>query len=77
MYRATVKTSQAAGRPATTVDRCGGYEDAAAATAAAAAAAADVAYVGSTRVTNPSDDATHYADYWIVSARPTGIVAAR
>lgn len=77
MYRATVKTSQAAGRPATTVDRCGGYEDAAAATAAAAAAAADVAYVGSTRVTNPSDDATHDADYWIVSARPTGIVAAR
>lgn len=58
-----MKTSQAAGRPATTVDRCGGYEDAAAATAAAAAAAADVAYVGSTRVTNPSDDATHDADY--------------
>jgi len=58
-----VKTSQAAGRPATTVDRCGGYEDAAASTAAAAAAAADVAYVGSTRVTNPSDDATHDADY--------------
>jgi len=58
-----VKTSQAAGRPATTVDRCGGYEDAAGAAAAAAAAAADVAYVGSTRVTNPSDDATHDADY--------------
>jgi len=34
----------------TAVDRYGGYED--------AAAAADVAYVGPTRVANPSDDGT-------------------